>query len=543
MKVAKPKLLDLDAVRTRLQGLIVENRADEAIDIAMSLLGSFQDKNLELTLRLAMEQRLQSGRRTEKIDPAQLSLMLHAAAASAPESLEDEETPAAGDEAEAEAEEDDTGIRDDQKPPRQPRRRKLPEGLPRDEIVHDISTAEKQCPCCNAELVHIGDDVSEVLELVPAQFRVQRHTRRKYACPTCREGVYAPPPAPKLSDGGLAGPALLAHVVVSKYDDNIPLNRLSDIYARGGLKIPVSTLCDWVGAVAWHTQPIVARIRERVLGSHVIQTDASGLKVLKRDHPDGVVRGSMWCYVGDRKHVIFDYAPTGSGQDGPWSFLKGRNGYIQADAASVYDQLYNGQQATATEVGCWAHARRKFFQLTETDSRAAWPVQLIGKLYQFEKLAEERGLDADQRLALRRERCPAVLDKLQRWLAKTVSTEPPKSALHRACAYTVRQWTALTRFLEDGRLGLDNNLCELQIRSLATGRKNYLFAGSDTGAERAAGLYSLIRTAALHDLDVFEYLTDVLRKLAEDWPHALLDELLPDRWAAARTARQNAVEG
>ena len=136
-----------------------------------------------------------------------------------------------------------------------------------------------------------------------------------------------------------------------------------------------------------------------------------------------------------------------------------------------------------------------------------------------------------------------MLDKLQRWLAKAVATEPPKSALHKACAYTVRQWTALTRFLEDGRLGLDNNLCELQIRSLATGRKNYLFAGSDTGAERAAGLYSLIRTAALHDLDVFEYLTDVLGRLAEDWPNARLDELLPDRWAAARAARATPVEG
>lgn len=536
MKVAKPKLLNLDALRTRLQDLVVENRADEAIDIAMSLLGSFQDKNLELTLRLAMEQRLQSGRRTEKIDPAQLSLMLHAAAASAPETLDDEETSAADEE----VEEDDTGTRDEQKPRGQARRRKLPASLPRDEIVHDISAAEKRCPCCSADLVHIGDDVSEVLELVPAQFRVQRHTRRKYACPTCREGVHAPPAAPKLRDGGLAGPALMAHVVVSKYDDNIPLNRLSNIYARGGLKIPVSTLCDWVGAVAWHTQPIVARIRERVLGSHLIQTDASGLKVLNRDHPDGIVRGSMWCYVGDRKHVIFDYAPTGSGKDGPWEFLKGRTGYIQADAASVYDQLYDGQQAAAKEVGCWAHARRKFFQLTDADSRAAWPVQLIGKLYHVEKLAEERGFDADQRLQLRRERCPTVLDKLQRWLAKTVATEPPKSALHRACAYTVRQWMALTRFLEDGQLGLDNNLCELQIRSLATGRKNYLFAGSDSGAEHAAGLYSLIRTAVLHDLDVFEYLTEVLRRLADDWPNTQVDELVPDRWAAARAARETA---
>ena len=284
--------------------------------------------------------------------------------------------------------------------------------------------------------------------------------------------------------------------------------------------------------------PLVDLIRERTLESYIVQTDASGLKVLDRDDPEGVRKGTMWCYVGDRKWVYFEYAKTGAGAHGPWQTLRGRKGYVQADAASVFDRVYNGQCANATEIGCWSHARRKHYSLKDTDPRVAYPLLLIGKLYTVEAIADTRGLDAEARVELRKQRSSGILGRLKRWLVKTAAREPPESALHKACAYSLNQWEALTRFLEDGRVGLDNNLCELQIRSLAVGRKNYLHAGSDAGAERAAALYTVLRTCARNDVDPYSYVKDVLDKLASGWPQQRIEELLPDAWAASRAATQ-----
>lgn len=379
----------------------------------------------------------------------------------------------------------------------------------------------------------IGEDVSELLELVPAHFRVKEHRRAKYACPQCKETVTTARGPDKLIDGGLAAPSLLAHVVQSKYDDHLPLNRLSRIYARGGVDIAVSTMVGWVAAVAAELSPVVEEINKRALASFLVQTDASGLKVLDRDHPGGVRKGTMWCMVGDRKWAVFTYAKTGSGEDGPWSLLEGRDGYVQADAANIFDRLYSGQCANATEVGCWAHARRRFYKLKDADPRAAVAIDLIAKFYRVEKTADARGLDAEQRRELRRTRSVRILERLKAWLVRTAARVPPESALAQACAYSINHWEALTRFLDDGRLGPDNNLCELQIRSLAVGRRNYLFAGSDAGAERAATLYSVLRTCALHGVDTYTYLIDVIDKLAAgDTPIA---DLLPDVWAAAPT--------
>lgn len=279
-------------------------------------------------------------------------------------------------------------------------------------------------------------------------------------------------------------------------------------------------------------RPIVARIEERMLAAHVVQTDGSGLKVLDRDHAEGIRKGTMWCTVGDRRHVVFRYAATGSGEEGPWTYLAGREGYVQADASNVFDRLFDGQVASATEVGCWSHARRKFFQLADSEPLVAYPLQLIRKLYRVEKEAAGKQLAPDQRLALRQRRSTGILDRLKRWLVRTAAKEPPESALRKACAYSLNHWEALTRFLEDGRITPDNNFCELQIRSLALGRKNYLFAGSDAGAERAAILYSLLRTCAVQGLDTYAYLKDTLSKLAAD-PATPVDDLLPDAWVPA----------
>jgi transposase len=414
------------------------------------------------------------------------------------------------------------------RPRRRPRRRPLPSTLPRVVIRHTVPDDARACAGCGDPMVPIGEDTSEILRLIPARFEVEEHRREKLACGRCKSGVVTAPGPAKFIERGRAHPSLLAHVVQSKYEDHLPLARLQHIYARGGVPLARSTLCDWTARVAEELAPIAERIWTRALETHVLQSDATGLRVLDRDDPNGIRRGTMWCVVGDATYVGFRFAPTGSGTDGPWMFLGGREGYLQADAATVFDRLFDGQAADAIEVGCWAHARRRFEAMRDTDSRVAYPLKLIAQLYRVEHLADARGLDPPGRLALRRERSRQILGRLTRWIARTVEKEPPESVMHKACAYIVNQHQALLRFLEDAEISLDNNLCERQLRALAIGRKNYLFAGSDRAAERAAILYTVIRTAALAKIDVYAYLVRILTRIAEGWPAARLDELLPE---------------
>jgi len=527
MKTHKEVRDQVERVGVQLRGLVAEGRGDEAIDLALTMLLQLEHRNIHLVLELALERRQRAGRKTEKIDPAQLLLMLELMVTQAVDESTDLAATTAEDEV-LDQEQVELEAATASPTRRRPVRRRLPRTLPRDVIHHELSEDERGCATCGEPMTKIGEDVSELLELVPSHFRVQEHHRAKYACGRCKDGVKTAPGPDKLIDKGLAGPGLLANVAVSKYEDHLPLNRLAEIYARGGVELASSTLCGWVEAVAEEVRPVVERIWEKAKSSHTLQTDGSGLKVLDRDDPEGVRTGTMWCFVGDEKYVVFKYAPTGSGEDGPWKFLAGREGYLQADAASVFDRLYNGAKAHATEVGCWAHARRKFHALADSDARVAYPLKLISQLYRVEDLADRRGLDAEARQRLRQERALPILERLDRWLQRTIMSEPPASALARACGYSLKQWVALTEFIHDGLLALDNNCCERQIRSLAVGRKNYLFAGSDAGAERAAILYSLLRTAALAGIDTYAYLIKLLERLAAGWPQRRIDELLPE---------------
>ena len=262
----------------------------------------------------------------------------------------------------------------------------------------------------------------------------------------------------------------------------------------------------------------------------MVRTDATGLKVLDPQSPEHIELGTMWVYVGDDRDVLFRYTPTGEGVTGPWRFLAGRTGYVQADAALVFDRLFNGQVAHAIEVGCWAHARRKLVALRESDCRVAYPLKLIARLYRIEHLADARDLVPDDRAALRQARAAPVLAKIGDWAQLTRTTDPPRTDLAKAAAYLAHHWGALCRFLEDGRLDLDTNLIERQIRDLALGRKNYLFAGSHDAARRAANLYSLARTCAQYGVPPLPYFTDVLRTLANGWTITRVEELLPHRW-------------
>jgi hypothetical protein len=262
--------------------------------------------------------------------------------------------------------------------------------------------------------------------------------------------------------------------------------------------------------------------------------------VLDPTSPENIQRGTMWGLVGDDRDVLFRYTPTGEGATGPWEFLAGRTGYIQADAANVFDRLFNGQAASAIELGCWAHARRKMVALQDMDCRVAYPLKLIARLYRIEHLADARALTPEARAKLRGERSPSVLEKLKRWVVATSQSEPPSSDLAKAAGYVLNHWGALTRFVEDGRVSLDNNLCEQQLRDIALGRKNYLFAGSHDAARRAAVLYSLTRTCAQYGVPPLPYFTDVLAKLASGWDADRLDELLPHRWRAPEVSPENA---
>lgn len=512
-------------MRELLSTLLREGHSEEAIEVAMSSLSQLQSKNAELALELAKLRQERIGRQSEKLDPSQLTLLLQLRAQIEGEDEEEDETE------EPEEPETDTGEASD--PPRRPRRRRPRKELPRIRIDHELPPEDRRCVSCDLEMTLIRTEVSELLRLKPAYFEVEEHHRFLYGCPHCKEGVKTAPGPAKLIEKGLAAPSLLAHVVHSKFEDHTPLHRLSRIYARSGADLSVSTLSDWVRDVAEELRPIVDRIWERLSTGHVVQTDASGLKVLDRDDPAGIRKGTMWCYVGDGRDVVFRYAKTGTGEDGPWSHLAGRKGFVQADAANVFDRLYDGQCASAIEVGCWAHARRRLFALKDTDPRVAYGLQLIGKFYRVEKDADVQGVPHEVRREMREQRSRPILDRLKSWLTKTEAKEPPASVLHKACAYSLKHWTALTRFLDDGRLRPDNNDCERQIRSLALGRKNYLFAGSDEGAERAAIHYSILRTCALNGVDGYAYLTDVLGKLAEGWPARRIDELLPGNWKAA----------
>jgi transposase len=392
-----------------------------------------------------------------------------------------------------------------------------------------VPEPEARCATCGRAKRPMGVDISRTIKYVPAHFEEHEFQLEKVACGHCKDGVTTAEGPPKVLEKRSADVSVLAHVVVSKYADHLPLTRLARIYARSGVTIPVSTMAEWVGATADLVAPIADAIAARVHTAAVIGTDATGLKVLDPMSAAHIERGTMWCYVGDGKDVVFRYTPTGEGETGPWEVLKDRTGYIQADAASVFDRLFTGQAARAVEVGCWAHARRKFVALQDADCRVAYPIQLIARLYRVEHLGDARHLDPPDRARLRRERSVPVLEKLQRLIANTLPNEPPSSDFAKAMRYVLNHWAAFTRFLDDGRLRLDNNITEQQLRDIAVGRKNYLFAGSHAAAERAAVLYTLMRTCAQHRVAPWSYLNDVMLRIVRGTPP---EDLVPDRWQA-----------
>jgi transposase len=526
----------LDQIRETAHALLAQGQVDETWEFFLAALDAVLVKNRELELLVLKLRRERIGRHAERLDPRQIALLF--------ETLLAQGGPGQAIDPDAEAREDaalDREIADAEQVgagTTSRRRRKTRKtdpgwrtsGVERHVHVIEVPVADRTCPTCHDLMNRLGVDVTRRLEYVPGHFVEHESHREKWACGRCKDTVITAPAPSQVLLRSAAGASVLAHLVVSKFADHTPLHRLHRIYARSGADIPVSTLADWVAGVGALVEPLVERLAARVLEAHIVRTDATGLKVLDPRSAEHIEVGSVWAYIGDDRDVLFRYTPTGEGVTGPWTFLAGRTGYVQADAATVFDRLFTGQVAHAVEVGCLAHARRRLVALQDMDCRVAYPLKLIARLYRIEHLADARGLAPDDRAALRRERSAPVLEKLHRWCRLTRAQEPPSTDLAKAAGYVVNHGQALSRFLDDGRIDLDNNLCEAQLRDIALGRKNYLFSGSHEAAQRAAGLYSLMRTCAQYGVPPLPYFTDILTKLAAGWTRSRLDQLLPHCW-------------
>ncbi|RIY38643.1 IS66 family transposase [Neopusillimonas maritima] len=409
--------------------------------------------------------------------------------------------------------------------------RTFPTHLPRETIVH--APNECGCPHCGNALRLLGEDISETLDYVPGYFKVNRHVRPKLACRTCSHIAQAPAPSRPITRG-MADAGLLAQVLVAKYADHTPLYRQEQIYRRAGVQLERATLGAWVRESSRLLEPLSDALGRYVRQAHKIHTDDTPVPVL--DPGRGKTRtGRLWTYVRDDRPagsrappaVWYQYSPDRKGERAQ-KHLQGFSGILQADAYSGYGALYRGGEVI--EAACWAHARRKFYDLFkhEPSPIAQEALARIGALYVIER--EIRGCEALLRQATRQHRAAPLLTSLKAWLDSVLMTVSAKSELAKAIKYTLGHWTALTRYCDDGRIEIDNNTAERSIRPLVIGRRNYLFAGSDGGGHSAAVIYSLISTARLNDVEPYAYLRAVLERIA-DHPINQIDELLPWRLA------------
>jgi transposase len=486
------------------------------------------------------------GRTSEKFDPGQLPLFdtraedssaaetLAATAAAEPAAPETPPCPAAH---------------------RGHGRRAKPDELKRVDRVYDLTDAEKQALAGDGELVPLGEEVTEQYEWEPSCLFVIRHIQKKYVrrpqllesgpAPHEKNVVTAPKP-PQPIPGGIAGPGLLAHVLVSRFADHLPYHRQEDILARYGLSFSRQTTCDWALALVELLTPLYRLAIEQVLASRVLHTDDTPVKV--RDaHQKREYQGHFWTYVGDDDHplVVFQYTPSRS-RDGPAEFLKRYHGYLQADAFGGYDGIYAGSNGKIIEVACWAHARRKFFENRTTDRlRAETALAHIGQLYKLERDLKNRcggdwrQLPREERFTLiaqeRQAHARPLLEQFFQWLTDDSPKLVPKNPIRQAMEYALGNWPALCRYTDDGALDIDNNEAERTLRSIALGRKNWLFCGSDRGGHAAAIHFGLVASCRRHQVDPFAYLRDILGRLpalSPNAPHQTLRALLPDRWQA-----------
>ena len=494
------------------------------IETLRQLLASRDALIAKLMAEIARLKRWQFGRSSERVDAtlAQLQLALDDLQG-APQTTAEPVLPAT----------DSTQAPNKKVLPLRRAPRAFPAHLPRETIVHAPTSCN--CPDCGGAMRSLGEDVSEMLDLVPGYFKVIRHVRPKLSCGHCSRVVQQPAPMRPI-DRVMAAPGLLAQIIVAKYADHCPLYRQQGIYRRAGVELDRATMAAWVGGVSDLVEPLVEALGRYVRAAQKVHGDDTPVPVL--DPGRGRTKtGRLWTYVRDDRPaasrdppaVWYRYSPDRKGAH-PQTHLRHFCGILQADAYSGFAPLYEGGQIV--EAACWAHARRKFYDLYVEDRSpiATEALQRIAALYAVER--DIRGTFPAQRARVRQERAAPLLAAFHTWLAATLQMVSAKSELAGAIKYALVRWTALTRYRDDGRIEIDNNSAERSIRPVVLGRRNYLFAGADSGGERAANIYSLIGTALLNGRDPYLYLRYVLERIAEH-PINRIDELLP--WNVAAT--------
>jgi transposase len=494
------------------------HRQQEQLDEKSSLIDAQAQELRTLREYIRLLKHVRFGRKSEQSTEAQIALFNEA-----------ENT------AEETGEEEDASIHVEAHTRRKRGRKPIPEWIPRVEILHDLADEEKVCSEDGTALERIGEEVSEQLEFIPARFRVLRHVRPKYACPTCRTGIHTAPLPPQPIPKSLASPTLLAHVAVSKYADGLPLYRQEGMFRRLGIDLPRASLANWMVKTGVLVQPLVNLLREDLLASGFVQCDETRYQVLKEPGKPATSQSYVWVQLAPEAGVVlYDYDASRSAEV-PKQLLAGFQGFLQTDGYGGYGAI--GREPGITHVGCWAHARRRFDEALKAqksstkkkrsvkESKALQGLAFIQKLYQIERQIREKPPDEVQRV--RQERSRPVMEKLRAWLTESIPRVPPQSLTGKALSYLDDQWPKLIRVLEDGRLPLDTNRVENAIRPFVVGRKNWLFADTVRGAEASANIYSLIETAKANGLDPFAYLRYVFTELPAATTLDEVEGLLP----------------
>lgn len=511
----------------------------EALEIIFNLEKTVEKLATENQRIPELEQKLAQLKMQYDEVKARLEQLLHERYGKKSEKLKSEEHPIADEPvvtpeeaAEIEAAEQEITVTSHTR--KKPKRKPLPAEFPREIVVYALPPEEQICQCCNGPLQIIGEDVSEKIEYIPAQIKVIRTVRKKYGCQKCEIGVKIAPLPATLLPKALAAPGLLSHVILSKYEDHLPLYRQERIWQRLGVDIPRATLCSWVLSAAEALSPLIPLLRQEIIQTGYARSDETPVQVMEENKVRLSKKAYMWVFTTGRTEkavIVYHFAMSREGATAT-TFFEGFKGHLQTDGYGGYNQLTSIEGVT--QVCCWAHARRKFMPIVKSAKKpgaARYAVSVIDKLYRIEKAIKEANLNVEETKTRRQEQAKPIMDGLKTWLLEKAALSPPKSPLGKAINYTLERWKQLTQYLDYGFLDIDNNFAERAVRPFTIGRKNWMFMGNERGGAAAAVLYSLIETAKANGLNTYAYFRYLITKfpLRDPDDQTALSALLPSR--------------